>query len=762
MRNTKNNKVKNSGRQNRRGNSQSEKTRSTKDVKAKAQSNKSTRNKTKSKVPNTVNKNKNVQPNKKARTDNSTKHKMVYRVMSEYFSLKVPYLGDDKVVNSIVNLYESRNKGKDDKKAYVLPVVLENRAYSNKIKLIRTIASVGAKIKSGNTIKTNDSIVKEFMDTQREPVLSPIIMKSVRKVLLTYVKDFDIQETLAMIGREDRVKIITQGSSYPQELAPQYDDNKRLLSVAKHGDLYLDTFADARIEHIESMESDGKVTLVPKNYKTKRMITLTNRTILEKHHVISRELIKSIEKRSLYSLERNLKYSHVIQFTRQDVQHKLLGIKGASTIDASSASDRIYIKLLESVWPEFLEAFDDFLPKQIITDDRLGLSPALTNKKIDLCCIGTQGFPLTFTVMALIMGAVTRAARIATKSDPDRVSSNYGDDIIIPEEDFGEVYTWLRSCGLVINEAKSYKAKSGFVESCGKDLMIVATNESESDQDSKHITADVTPIYLRGNSDVDIINFVRQCVETGTITSSDGLFLLNKLVDKFYAFHYEFPITPFHFNLVAEDHLFYAKGFKPKQRFDKALQLTTIQVPTILENIQSIKGLNSGESDFVLELIKFNDDIKTFGVLHFLPNGSVVDYTSHELYKHYKVLKEYRCDMQEASSNGVSVESSIKVGSYIDHLYHDATASTRRLKDKRVTIKSFAYAKFIIDEYQRYSLGVYADPFDWWELETNALSFQELVNEYLDIKPPKKYPIYRILKKFGLQWIPINGELLSK
>lgn len=150
-----------------------------------------------------------------------------------------------------------------------------------------------------------------------------------------------------------------------------------------------------------------------------------------------------------------------------------------STIDLKSASDLITPLLIKTLWPrEWYELF------------MLLRSPVTTIKghgDIELNMMSTMGNGFTFPMMTMTLASLCYAVERSNNKESQRFrwdSSKwgvFGDDIICPTERFNEVVSCLESCGLVVNNDKSFST-GFFRESCGGDF---------------YKGVDVTPIYIK-------------------------------------------------------------------------------------------------------------------------------------------------------------------------------------------------------------------------------------------------------------------------
>jgi hypothetical protein len=159
-----------------------------------------------------------------------------------------------------------------------------------------------------------------------------------------------------------------------------------------------------------------------------------------------------------------------------------------ATIDLSSASDRLSLKLVRHVFgrhSQFLSAAMDCRAEECESDLRTA----------PLSKFAGMGNALTFPVQSVCFAAICYAAicsqegRKPTYRFLRRLASRvrvFGDDIIVPTEYCRQVVVWLEHFGLKVNASKSFLT-GRFRESCGVDA---------------YEGVDVTPTYLRYSTDI--------------------------------------------------------------------------------------------------------------------------------------------------------------------------------------------------------------------------------------------------------------------
>lgn len=578
---------------------------------------------------------------------------------------------------------------------------------STRITLARTAACLGTKIKTSDPLRSDAETIHEFEKTQIEPIFSPRIASVVKGVIDEIFRSFPYQEVLDELNDPLRVRVITNGAANPQLIAPiNFEDGKsnaQLICAMRSG-LEIFDYGFHIDQHIYGV-ADGKITTVGKNYKTNRMITITSRELTDKQLFVNNKLRDHV---TLWSRNSH----HIIQFDDQTVQHSFLK-DGYATIDLSSASDRVYRSVIEAVWPDFMTYFNHLLPTTVSTDK---------GRIINLTCIGTQGFPLTFSVMAILCGAITTALKLTNEP-----SGNYGDDIALSEKDFAEVYNGLQSLGLVINTSKSHVSSKGFVESCGVDMRI-----------RKGYSTVVTPIHLRGVQDVDVIQFFYQLCNNEIMDVPDAISMLDRLGVDYYAFKHEFQLTEFHFPF-GEPHKV------PKAVWDtKNGKGYLCKVPYIRSVPDSIKGLSKLESSVVLDLLRIEEGLKDPNINEHFRKGVDLVARPHRLnslmdHRYYKLYQ----DMTRVEGNELVLYQKI-------------------MSDHNVTFKTLVYYHFITSEMHKYRLGSATVNFS--ECKIKDITFSDILDELFGIKPKTRFPIFRYTtdKDFKFIMHPSSNQRLEQ
>lgn len=576
-----------------------------------------------------------------------------------------------------------------------------------RVQLARVISALPTKIKTAEPLRSEAETVNAFIDTQIDPVLG-IRYRALLKAKFSEVfEGFDYEGLLSEINDPDRVKMITNGSASPQLLAPPitgaHSNISMLCAMAIGRDIYK---SDFNVSDVLNAAADGKFITVPKNYKTGRGITIAPR------HLVDFQQVASVAFRDFITLRsRREDVSHIIQFDDQTVQHNLL-IAGNATIDLSSASDRIFRSLLEDVWPEFYHTFEHLLPKDVSTPD---------GRIVKLTCVGTQGFPLTFTLMAIVCGLIVEAVKFS-----DKPSSNYGDDIIVPEEDFDEVYVALEALGLVVNKSKTHKSSNGFLESCGRDIMFLRGE-----------ARDITPVYLRGTQDVDIIQFFYQLCKARLIEAKDATSIMTRLNVDYFAFDYEFQLTEFHFPFGDVLNV-------PRAVWSHDNSQYICKVPCLDEEVEGIRGLSKKESTFVLELLHLEAGLKN------PKNSEKYVRGSDPIARQYGLMDLRDDKLYELYRNLDNAEDQVSI------IFYEELE-----REFNTTFKALMYYRFITSEMRRYK---YSTPtVDFSSFDAVQPTLQEFIESEFGINSVVKYPIYRYKTKKSTKIIthPKSNQILG-
>lgn len=223
----------------------------------------------------------------------------------------------------------------------------------------------------------------------------------------------------------------------------------------------------AQLEHAFAVVDGSRMSLVPKNVDTARAICVEPGL-----NMFFQLGVKEL-------LEERLRSLWNVDLSIQPELNRLLARLGSksgsySTLDLSSASDRISVELCRTLLPRsFFETLMEIrVGKTSIVD--YGLEP-------DLGMMSTMGNGFTFPLMTLILScavrAVYRVKGIPIRDNPRTYDAGYnvpgnwavfGDDIIVCSEAYDDVVACLQLLGLQVNISKSFN-QGPFRESCGHD-----------------------------------------------------------------------------------------------------------------------------------------------------------------------------------------------------------------------------------------------------------------------------------------------------
>lgn len=196
--------------------------------------------------------------------------------------------------------------------------------------------------------------------------------------------------------------------------------------------------------HTLNIVRGSRLTTVPKNAKTDRVICIEPDLNIFVQLGIGALLRKKLR---LFGLDLTT------QQTNQDLASKAW-IEGLATVDLSAASDNIAYEVVDYLLPP---AWVDLL--------ELARSPSveIEGKWVDLQKWSSMGNGYTFELETLIFFATALAV---TSKPEDTVA--YGDDIILPQNDFPKLKRALDLLGFKVNDEKTF-GKGVFHESCGTD-----------------------------------------------------------------------------------------------------------------------------------------------------------------------------------------------------------------------------------------------------------------------------------------------------
>jgi len=131
------------------------------------------------------------------------------------------------------------------------------------------------------------------------------------------------------------------------------------------------------------------------------------------------------------------------------------------TLDLSNASDSVSMRLVKLLLPP------DWYRLLCTLRSSKGLLPDRTVERY--AKLSSMGNGYTFAIESLVFTAVAYAASVQTRGFYHRdLISVYGDDIIVPKDQYRRTVCLLEDCGFTLNQSKSFSS-SNTRESCGTD-----------------------------------------------------------------------------------------------------------------------------------------------------------------------------------------------------------------------------------------------------------------------------------------------------
>lgn len=194
----------------------------------------------------------------------------------------------------------------------------------------------------------------------------------------------------------------------------------------------------------------SKIAFVPKNYKINRTIAVE-------------PLMNTYFQKGVGSyIRKRLRFNGVDlsqQTHNQEAAYNAQS-KGLATVDFKSASDTISSRLVLDMLPiDWFQVLDTFRTSYAMLPD---------NSVIELQKFSSMGNGFTFELESLLFYA---AAYAVVKLGSGRVDEIYvyGDDVILPKEDFLRYKLFTEYLGFTINLEKTF-VEGKFFESCGVDI----------------------------------------------------------------------------------------------------------------------------------------------------------------------------------------------------------------------------------------------------------------------------------------------------
>lgn len=209
----------------------------------------------------------------------------------------------------------------------------------------------------------------------------------------------------------------------------------------------------------------NRVTTVPKNFKTDRVIA------------IEPDMNMYIQKGIGNLLRERLKRAGVdlnSQETNQDLAHYGSCLGSLATIDLSMASDTVSLELVRFLFPPSWVAALELCRSQV------GVLPS--GEEVLYRKFSSMGNGYTFELESVIFYALALAC-CQTLGIEAHLVSVYGDDIVVPADVAPYLLDVLRQAGFKPNEGKTF-VSGPFRESCGKHYFQ---------------GKDVQPFYIKGS-----------------------------------------------------------------------------------------------------------------------------------------------------------------------------------------------------------------------------------------------------------------------
>ena len=226
---------------------------------------------------------------------------------------------------------------------------------------------------------------------------------------------------------------------------------------------FLNLPAEQQAEELFEIVAGNKVTTVPKNAKIDRVIAIEPDLNMYVQKGIG-ALIRSRLKRVAVNLDD--------QTWNQRLAWEASKTGSHATIDLSSASDTVSLKLVELLLPgDWFEAIKQSRSERGVMPD----GELITYQKVS-----SMGNGFTFELESLIFWALCSSV-ISLLKPASRRLAVYGDDLIVPTDVAHTVLWLLRFIGFTPNQKKTFST-GPFRESCGKHYFL---------------GTDVSPFYIK-------------------------------------------------------------------------------------------------------------------------------------------------------------------------------------------------------------------------------------------------------------------------
>lgn len=224
-----------------------------------------------------------------------------------------------------------------------------------------------------------------------------------------------------------------------------------------------DTYGGESLDQLFEVVPGNRITTVPKNAKTERTIAIE-----PDMNMYLQKGLGGIIRRRLKRVNVNL---------NDQTRNQELALEGSrtgalATIDLSSASDTVALRLVEELLPpDWFSAIEQCRSHRGVLPD----GELITYQKVS-----SMGNGFTFELESLIFWALCSSVLDYSKTSERRLGV-YGDDLIFSTDICDLALDFLTFCGFTVNRKKSFTA-GPFRESCGKHYFR---------------GYDVTPFYIR-------------------------------------------------------------------------------------------------------------------------------------------------------------------------------------------------------------------------------------------------------------------------
>jgi len=337
------------------------------------------------------------------------------------------------------------------------------------------------------------------------PGVEPALLRTQRKIA-SFLGDVPSLEDLKFrFGPGATTQVEKRIASPARKLGEKFACSEDMLPVVKDFLAEFPTWVDANATEacdeswkVPVVIHNGKLRLVPKSYKTERVIAVEPMLCTLAQLGINDYLTRRFKRFGLDLTDQTANQ-------RAALEGSLTG--ALATLDLSSASDTIAVELVFDLLPRDWYFFlSQFRTGRV---DYEGVT-------ISLQKFSSNGNGFTFPLESLIFYSL---ACSVVKEEDHHLVRTFGDDIIVPTYAFDDLSKLLHYVGFSVNRAKSF-GSGCFRESCGADYM-------------KGI--DIRPSYVKDRLALfDIFRLHNQYVRRGDVEMAS--ILLNHIPDQFRKF----------------------------------------------------------------------------------------------------------------------------------------------------------------------------------------------------------------------------------